>query len=158
MSKGKKHHYEISMVWTGATEGPAKDYHTYSREHRFEAPGKPPLIGSADPAFRGDAGQYNPEELLLAALSGCHMLWYLHLCTAKKITVVSYEDHVEGMMTEEPRAGRFVEATIKPTVTIAAGDDVALAVELHERAHSECFIANSVNFPIHCEPTIQTQD
>ena len=119
MTEGRKHIYAIDMVWTGTEDGPAKGDRGYSREHRFTAPGRPALLGSADPAFRGDASLYNPEELLLAALSGCHMLWYLHLCTTNKITVIAYADHADGVMTKEPSAGRFVEATLHPTVTSA---------------------------------------
>ena len=89
MTEGRKHIYAIDMVWTGAEDGPAIDYRGYSREHRFTAPDKSALPGSANPAFRGDARLYNMEELLLAALSGCHMLWYLHICTDNNITVIA---------------------------------------------------------------------
>ena len=98
MTEGRKHIYAIDMVWTGAEDGPAKDYRGYSREHRFTAPGKPALLSSADPAFRGDASLYNPEELLLAVLSGCHMLWCLHICTCLLYTSPSPRDRQKSRM------------------------------------------------------------
>ena len=144
----------MKTVWSGAAHGPARDYKTYSREHRFEIAGKPPIFGSADSAFWGDASLHNPEDLLVAALSACHMLWYLHLCTAKGVVVTAYEDSAEGIMLEEPRKGRFTEVTLRPLVTITPESDAERARQLHERAHAECFIANSVNFPVRCEPRI----
>lgn len=151
---GSQHHYEAKIVWTGAEAGPAEDVRTFSREHRIEIPGKEPIRGSSDPAFRGDPALHNPEDLLVASLSACHMLWYLALCAAKGITVHAYEDTAEGVMVAEPRNGRFTEVTLRPVVTIGAEDDTALALALHDRAHAECFVANSVNFPVHHDAKI----
>ncbi len=154
MAKGKEHSYTVKTIWSGAEKGLARDYATYSREHRFEIAGKPPIIGSADAAFRGDPARHNPEDLLVASLSACHMLWYLHLCTVKGVAVEAYEDSAEGIMVEEPRGGRFAELTLRPLVTVSADSDAAAAEALHERAHAACFIANSVNFPVRCRPRI----
>ena len=152
----KTHVYRTNVLWTGNTGQGTSDYRGYSRAHEIMAKGKPTLAGSSDPAFRGDPARYNPEELLVASLSTCHMLWYLHLCADAKIVVTSYEDRAEGTMIEtEDGGGRFTEVTLKPAVTIGAGGDLELARTLHERAHHLCFIANSVNFPVRCEPTIQ---
>ncbi len=154
MSEAKTHHYAATVTWEGGGKSEAFDYETYSRSYRTEVDGKPPIPGSSDPSFRGDASRYNPEDLLVAALSACHMLWYLHLCAVKGIVVTAYVDRAEGTMAEAPGKGRFTEVTLHPAVTITADSDPERAAALHERAHAECFVANSVNFPVHCEPQI----
>ena len=124
-----------------------------SRDHRIVAPGRPELAGSSDPAFRGDATRYNPEDLLIASLSSCHMLWYLHLCSAAGIVVQAYRDEAEATMKEdEGGGGRFTAAVLRPVVMLARESDIATALALHEEAHRLCFIANSVNFPVTIEP------
>lgn len=154
MAQGKEHRYAVTTLWSGAAQGPARDYKTYSREYRSEIAGKPALSGSADPAFMGDPALHNPEDLLVASLAACHMLWYLHLCAVKGVVITAYEDRAEGVMVAEPRNGRFTEVVLHPTVTVTPESDQALAASLHERAHAECFVANSVNFPVRCEPKI----
>jgi organic hydroperoxide reductase OsmC/OhrA len=148
-----EHHFAARLVWTGAEHGPTRDYQSYSREYRVEVEGKPPLMGSAHPAFLGDAGKHNPEDLLVAALSACHMLSYLALCVRAGIEVVAYEDQASGLMAIKERKMRFVEVTLAPHVTIAAGD-LEQARALHEKAHEACFIASSVNFPVLTMPTV----
>jgi organic hydroperoxide reductase OsmC/OhrA len=148
-----EHHFAAKLVWTGAAQGPTRDYESYSREYRIEIAGKPPLAGSADPTFRGDAGKHNPEELLVAALSACHLLSYLHACASAGIEVVAYEDEPRGKMAIKDRRMRFAEVTLAPRVTIASGD-LERARSLHEQAHDMCFIANSVNFPVLHTPTV----
>jgi organic hydroperoxide reductase OsmC/OhrA len=151
----KTHRYALSLQWTGASQGPTKSYGSYSREYRVEIPGKPALTGSADPAFRGDPALHNPEDMLLAALSACHMLSYLALCTRERIQAVAYTDAASGVMAEKaPQQVSFTEVVLRPRVTIAAGGDVAKAKALHEEAHRVCFIANSVNFPVRHEAEI----
>jgi len=154
MSDSKQHRYEVRTVWACGPDGPAKTYEGYSRNHSVEIAGKPPIAGSSDPAFRGDASRHNPEDLLVASLSTCHMLWYLHFAVVKGIAVLAYEDNAYGIMAETPRPGRFVEVVLRPRVTIARGGDTTLATKLHERAHAECYVANSVNFPVRHEPSI----
>lgn len=151
---GKTHTYNATIVWTGASEGPTRDYKSFSRAHEIRVDGKPTIAGSSDPGFRGDASRHNPEDLLVVALSTCHMLWYLHLCAVKGVIVTAYEDAAVGTMVEEPHNGRFTDVTLRPTVTITADSDGEKATSLHERAHAECYVANSVNFPVGCEPTI----
>ncbi len=150
----KQHRYQLRVHWSGETRG----YESYSRAHRIAINGKPTISASADPTFLGDADLPNPEDMLLAALSACHMLWYLHLCAVKGVVVTAYEDRAEATMVEAPRAGRFTDVVLRPIVTITAESDETLAHDLHERAHAECFIANSVNFPVRHEPTIQRKD
>ena len=141
------------MRWTGNTGTGTRDYRGYERAHEYSVDGKPVIPGSSDPAFRGDATRYNPEELLVMAISSCHMLWYLHFCADRKIVVTGYVDDATGTMVEDAeRGGYFTEVILRPVVTLEAGSDAALAESLHERAHHFCFVANSVNFPVRCEP------
>jgi organic hydroperoxide reductase OsmC/OhrA len=148
-----EHHYAIRLIWTGAQRGPTRDYQSYSRSYRVDIEGKPPLEGSADQTFRGDPGRHNPEDLLVASLAACHMLSYLHLCASAGIEVVAYEDQARGKMAIKDRRMRFVEVMLAPKVTIAAGD-LERARALHTKAHEDCFIANSVNFPVLNTPTV----
>ncbi|WP_409278495.1 OsmC family protein [Pseudomonas defluvii] len=124
-----------------------------------DVPSKPALLGSADPAFRGDPRRWNPEDMLVASLSACHKLWYLHLCAVNKVNVLEYVDQVQGNMVEGDahRKGHFTEITLRLRVTVSADSDTDLAMRLHEDAHRECFIANSVNFPVSCEAVITVQ-
>jgi organic hydroperoxide reductase OsmC/OhrA len=141
------------MRWTGNTGQGTRDYRGYERSHEYSAEGKPVIPGSSDPVFRGDGTRYNPEELLVMSLSSCHMLWYLHLCAENKIEVVEYVDDAVGKMVETAdTGGHFVDVLLRPAVTLAQGADTALAERLHDRAHHLCFVANSVNFPVRCEP------
>ena len=152
----KQHKYETTVRWTGNLGTGTTDYKGYGRNHEIGAPGKPLIPGSSDPAFRGDAARYNPEDLLVASLSSCHMLWYLHLCAVNKVVVLDYVDNAQGTMEETvDGGGRFLEVTLHPRITIAAGSDLDTAKRLHHDAHEKCFIANSVNFPVGCEPVIR---
>jgi organic hydroperoxide reductase OsmC/OhrA len=153
MSMAQEHHFAAHLVWAGAAEGSTRDYESYSRTWRVEMEGKPPLEGSSDPAFKGDPSRHNPEDLLVAALSACHMLSYLHLCASAGIEVVAYEDQASGIMAIKDRRMRFTEVTLAPRVEVAAGD-LEQARALHEKAHGLCFIANSVNFPVLNMPTV----
>lgn len=156
MSRNKNHIYKTCVEWTGNLGRGTADYRAYSRDHLISAPGRPAIDGSSDPAFRGDAARYNPEDLLVGALSSCHMLWYLHLCSAAGIVVLAYRDEAAGTMAEdEGGGGRFTEAVLRPLATIAKGADPVRAMALHEEAHRFCFIANSVNFPVSVEARVE---
>jgi organic hydroperoxide reductase OsmC/OhrA len=152
-SMAQEHHFAAHLVWAGAAEGSTRDYESYSRAWGVEMEGRPPLEGSADAAFRGDPARHSPEDLLVAALSACHMLSYLHLCASAGIEVVAYEDQASGIMAIKDKRMRFTEVTLAPRVEIIAGD-LEQARALHEKAHSLCFIANSVNFPVLNMPTV----
>jgi len=154
----RAHEYRTNLTWTGATAGPTASYATYSREYVVEIDGKPPLRGSADPLFRGDGALHNPEDLLVAALSGCHLLSYLALAARAGVHVVAYEDRAHGTMVLEGGGGRFTEVVLRPRVTIAAGGDEALARRLHDQAHAGCFIAASMNFPVRHVPEVQVAE
>ena len=152
---GRQHSYHVNVTWTGNTGSGTSNYRSYERSYDVSADGKPVIAGSSDPAFRGDRSRWNPEELLVAALSACHKLSYLHLCAVAGIVVLEYVDHAEGTMEELPEgSGRFTQVTLRPQVKIAAGVEARKAHDLHESAHAKCFIANSVNFPVICEPTV----
>ena len=155
------HSYAVSVTWQGNRGTGTSDYKSYGREHLVTAEGKPSIEGSADRAFRGSVQRWNPEELLLAALSQCHLLSYLHVAASHGIVVTDYVDAASGVMEQtHDGGGHFTSATLRPTVTISAegtaenADDlVALAQSLHEEASKKCFIAASVNFPVGHLPT-----
>ena len=151
------HLYPIRMTWTGNTGTGTAHYRDYERTHEYSVPGKPAIPGSSDPAFRGDATRYNPEELLVMSLSSCHMLWYLHLCAEAGVVVTEYVDDAVGTMVEVAETGgHFTEVVLRPVATLRASSDAALAASLHERAHHLCFVANSVNFPVRCLPRFRS--
>ncbi len=145
----RNHTYDARLVWQGNRGDGTARYAGYGRDYRVTFDGKPGIDGSADPAFRGDAAKLNPEELLVAALSACHMLTYLALCARARLRVVAYEDHASGVMVEDGRGGgRFESVELRPRVVVADPSEIAPARELHERAHELCFIAASCNFPV----------
>ena len=159
MASSKKHCYTVQVRWTGNLGQGTSGYRAYERAHEISAGGKPIIPGSSDPAFRGNPSRYNPEELLVASLSACHMLWYLHLCADAKIVVTEYVDDASGTLVETPNGGgHFTSVVLKPTVTVKAGSDTTRAEQLHERAHDLCFIARSVNFPVRCAPRIRDEE
>lgn len=151
----EKHIFTCRLVWTGAEKGTITDYETYSREHRVEFDGKPALVASAAPPFRGDPSLHNPEDLLMAALTCCHFLSYVAFCARSGVHVIDYEDRATGTMEKVDRVVRFTEVVLRPRVTITPGSDLMKARALHARAHASCFIANSVNFPVRHEPVIE---
>lgn len=168
----KTHTYDVGVRWTGNRGDGTASYTSYDRSHEVRVAGKAVIQGSSDPAFRGDVSRYNPEELLVAALSACHMLTYLHLCSDAGVVVTAYEDAARGVMREaaDGAGGQFEEVVLRPVVTVAvptggrdgvaAGDVDAserlsrLAEQLHARAHELCFVARSVNFTVRCEPSV----
>ncbi len=152
----QQHTYALTVAWTGDLGSGTSAYDAYSRDHLVRVGSKPAIEASSDPAFRGDPARHNPEELFVASLASCHMLWYLQLCATSRIVVTSYVDDAVGTMQEEKNgSGRFVDVLLRPRVSIGASGDPALATRLHEEAHRYCFIANSVNFPVRCEPVIE---
>jgi organic hydroperoxide reductase OsmC/OhrA len=153
----RDHTYTVTVTWTGNTGSGTSAYRAYGRAHEIGAQGKPSIPGSSDPAFRGDPARYNPEEMLVGSLSSCHMLWYLHLASEAGIAVQAYQDIAEGVMIEDAGGGgRFQEVVLQPEITVPPGTDLVQADTLHKLAHARCFIANSVNFPVRCEPVFLT--
>jgi organic hydroperoxide reductase OsmC/OhrA len=155
---GKEHHYSLSLVWTGNKGEGTSHYRAYDRDHLISGKDKPELAASSDPAFRGNPSRYNPEELLVAALSSCHMLSYLHLCAVNKVVVVDYRDKPEGTMEEtSDGGGHFTVVILRPVITVAEEAMVEKARELHHPASKLCFIANSCNFPVRHEPEVRVE-
>ena len=150
-----EHRYRLRSTWTGDRGTGTSGYRDYDRAVVIEVPGKPDLLASADKPFRGDPTRWNPEDLLLAALSECHLLSYLHACVQAGVTVVGYTDDASGVMIEDGRGGgSFREVVLRPHVVVADESMVDAATSAHAKAHEWCFIANSVNFPVRHEPTI----
>lgn len=149
----RTHHYRATVTWTGNRGEGTRTYRAYSRDTEVSGEGKPAILASSEPLFRGDAARWSAEELLVAALAQCHMLWFLHLSAEAGITVVAYADSPEGTMVEhQDGSGEFQDATLHPRVTLEDPGRAAEAARLHQRAHELCFIARSVNFPVRCEP------
>ena len=153
-----QHQYNLTIKWTGNTGTGTKDYRSYDRDYTIYAENKAEILSSADPTFRGDNTKYNPEELLVASLSGCHMLSYLHLCAVAGIVVVEYSDNATGMMKQtSDGGGHFTEVTLYPQVVITDETMIDQANALHHKASKLCFIANSCNFPVHHKPNCVTK-
>jgi uncharacterized cupin superfamily protein/organic hydroperoxide reductase OsmC/OhrA len=149
--------YEATVTWTGNTGSGTRTYTSYERSHVVSGAGKPDILCSSSAVFRGDPKRYSPDDLLIAALAACHMLWYLHLASDAGLVVVSYQDNASGTLRETTSSGgKFSHAQLRPRICLAAGNDsdLARARALHTEAHRLCFIANSVNFPVACEPEI----
>lgn len=148
------HEFQITTRWTGNLGTGTSGYRAYGRDHEIGGVGKlQPIPGSSDPVFHGDGRRYNPEELLIASLSGCHMLWYLHLCADAGIVVVDYSDAASGTMhIGQDGSGEFTRVTLRPRVTITDASKIAAANALHGEAHAMCFIARSVKFPVEHQP------
>jgi organic hydroperoxide reductase OsmC/OhrA len=158
---GRDHHYKVEIEWTGDRGTGTSSYTAYDRDHLIIDPeaARPSITGSSDPAFRGANDRWNPEQLLLAAISSCHQLAYLHLCAVNKVVVRAYLDRAEGWMSEDSSGGgRFTRAVLRPQVTIAAGSDADKARALHHDAGRACFIAASLNFAVEHEPQIIVAD
>ena len=149
----KIHTYNIAIEWTGNRGRGTSEYRGYDRDHKISAENKIIIEASSDPSFLGDRKKYNPEELFVASLSSCHMLWYLHICSDNGIVVVEYTDQAIGTMQEGKASGRFIEVVLQPLVKITDRNFIEKANQLHEEAHRNCFIANSCNFPVGHKPT-----
>lgn len=150
----RTHTYNVNIAWTGNTGSGTATPNGYSKNHEIRAAGRPVIEASSDPAFAGDPDRYNPEELLVAALSECHMLWFLSRCAKHGVTVTVYEDDPIGTMVEQrDGGGEFTNVTLHPRITLAHEADETLLTRLHEESHHLCFIARSVNFPVEVEAT-----
>ena len=148
------HTYTLALQWTGNTGEGTAHYRSYKRTHTVEIAHKAPMLCSSDTAFRGDADLYNPEDLLVASIAGCHMLWYLHLCADKGVLVTTYSDQPVGtLLIDAQGVGRFSEVHLDPKVKVADASMITQALELHQQAHHFCFIANSCNFPVLHHPS-----
>ena len=153
----KEHHYHTTLRWTGNTGNGTASYRGYERAHRISVEGKPEIACSSDPTFRGDRLKYNPEEMFLASLSSCHMLWFLHVSSEAGVIVQEYTDLAKGVMLEtDDGNGRFKEVILHPHVKVREEWMMEKVNELHDKAHHFCFIANSCNFPVRHEGVCET--
>ena len=156
-SDKKLHVYSAHLVWEGNIGHGTANYMDYGRRYRIRIEGKPDLIGSSNPLFLGDGALHDPEDLFVAALSSCHMLSYLALCSRSKINVLRYQDRANGTLRMTPDGGgKFESVTLEPLVTIAGGCDEKLAMKLHDKAHKQCFIASSVSIPVHHNAVVRS--
>lgn len=152
----KTHSYAVTLRWTGNLGTGNATYRGYARDHEISGDGKATIAGSSDPAFRGDPSRWNPEELFIASVAGCHKLWYLHLCLDAGIVVEDYVDYATGEMAEHPDgSGEITSVMLRPEVTISAESDAELAAAIHGKVGAICFIARSVKCEIHHEPVIR---
>jgi organic hydroperoxide reductase OsmC/OhrA len=154
----KIHEYTLEMRWTGNKGSGTFDYRSYERNHEVEGKGKPIILMSSDPSFRGDKTRYNPEETFLASVSSCHMLWYLHLCSDAGVIVISYIDNPIGIMEEfGDGRGKFTKIILRPQVRVTQEWMMKKALELHHKANEYCFVANSLNFEVEhkCEIALE---
>ncbi len=155
MDVRRTHRYDLMVSWTGDRGTGTSGYRDYGREHLVTADGRPMIDGSSDPVFHGDKARWNPELELVAALSQCHLLSYLHVCAAAGVVVTAYEDAPYGLMAETTDGGgHFTEVVLRPLVTVTSAEMTEAAMRLHADAHRKCFIASSVNFPVRHEPTV----
>ncbi len=153
------HSYAVHVEWQGNRGTGTSGYREYGRQHEVTAAGKHAIEGSADRTFHGDRERWNPEELLLAALSQCHMLSYLHVAAKHGVVVVEYTDDAVGTMTTDAAGGgHFTSATVRPRVVVADANQITLADSLHAEAAKLCFIAASVNFVVKHEPVARAAD
>jgi organic hydroperoxide reductase OsmC/OhrA len=144
-----QHKFQVTTRWTGNLGTGTSAYAAYSRNHEISAPGKATHIEGSSAVKRGDHSRYNPEELLIGALSACHMMWVLHLCSDAGIIVTEYADDAVGEMAEHPDgSGEFTRVLLRPRMTISDGSRVEEAKKLHDRAHHVCCLARSMNFPV----------
>jgi len=149
----KEHDFNSRIEWTGNRGDGTRSYKGYDRTWQIATPGKPLIQCSNDPLLGGDPTLPNPEDLLLSALSACHMLWYLHLASAAGIVVTAYADDPVGVGESTPDgAGRYVRAVLRPKITVEEGADLQRAEAIHHEIHRVCFIARSVNFPVTYAP------
>lgn len=153
----KEHQYNATITWTGNKGEGTTNYKAYDRSHIISINNKPDIQASSDAPFLGDITKHNPEDMLLASLSTCHMLWYLHLCADKGIVVTSYKDEATGIMIQTEKGGHFTSVILNPQVTITDSLRIEEANKLHTIANQYCFIANSVNFPVHHKPVCSVQ-
>lgn len=151
------HTYTLNNTWTGNTGNGTAAVRGYERSHTVSIAGKPDQHLTTDNPLVGDKTRLNPEDLLVTALSSCHLMSYLYLCALEGLVVTAYEDKATGIMIEKSLGGgSFSEVTLRPAVTIADATQKERAIELHRKAHDICYIANSVNFPVYCVPEIRT--
>jgi organic hydroperoxide reductase OsmC/OhrA len=152
-----EHKYKLTAKWHGNKGTGTSGLRDYDRSHTVSIANKPELHLTTDNPAVGDKTKLNPEALLVTAISSCHMLSYLYVCALEGVIVTDYVDHATGTMIEhEAGGGQFKEVTLNPEVTVQDASMIEKALELHHKAHEICYIANSVNFEVLCNPSCTT--
>ena len=145
------HSHKVTIRWhrDGKDFTPAG----YSRDHEWLFEGGESLRASAAPAYKGNPDLTDPEQAFTAALSSCHMLTFLYLAAVKGFVVDQYSDDAEGFLGKTERGMAMTRVVLRPAVTFAEpGPDSDTLAKLHDQAHHDCFIANSVTTQIDVEP------
>lgn len=141
--------HKVTLNWK--SDGSEFNYKTYTRNHTWDFSGRVQVNASAAEDYLGDPDQVDPEQAYVASLSSCHMLTFLAICAMKKITVTSYIDHATGYL-EKGESGRpvLMRVDLHPDIVFGEGERPCREelIELHDRAHHECFLANSVRTEI----------
>lgn len=151
------HTYKLTTIWHGNKGTGTSGLKDYDRSHTVSIHGKPDLFLTTDNPAVGDKSKLNPEDLLVSAISSCHMLSYLYVCAMEGIVITSYTDAATGIMIEkESGGGSFKEVTLNPVCEVADESMIKKAIELHHKAHEICYIANSVNFEVKCSPSCKS--
>lgn len=143
------HIFKATLNWKPKEGENTQNPRNYTRDHEVKITDKKLLQLSAAKSFRGDTNLLNPEDLLLSAITSCHMMSYLYVCSQNQVEILSYSDNSEGILEVVGDGGSFERVDLNPVVTIKNPKDIELAKELHTKANELCFIANSCNFPIH---------
>lgn len=147
------HTYRSRLSWAGST---GVGYDAYDRTHRVATPpADGELVVTSDPSFLGKPELRNPEQLLLAAASSCQLLSFLAIAANSRVDVLAYEDDAEAIMPEAPRPVRITRITLRPKIVVAPGADLDRVRRLVDKAHHECYIANTINAEIVIEPLIE---
>jgi len=147
------HLFEGSLRWTGsASEVNGKL--ALARAFRVEFAGKAPIEGSSPAVFNGDDSRHNPETLMVASLMACHHLTYVAVCERSGVKLTGYTDRASGTLAIKDGKMRMVEVVLRPRVTVADATQLERARELHDKAHANCFMSNSVNFEVKVEPDV----
>jgi organic hydroperoxide reductase OsmC/OhrA len=149
--------YQATIDWE--RDGAAFVDNRYSRGHHWEFDGGTRVPASASPHVVplpcSVAAAVDPEEAFVAALASCHMLWFLSLAAKRGYVVDRYRDTAVGRMGRNAEGKlAMLDVTLRPAVAFGGANrpDTAAVAELHDAAHAECFIANSVKTRVHCEP------
>ena len=143
------HRYPLTLSWTGNSLEAG-----YNRIATLSNDLKPSIPVSSAPEFSGDPASWNPEDLLGSALATCHMLTFLALCAKARVEVVGYEDHAESVLDTVDKVTRITQVHLRPVIRVPRGTSMAKVVELFEKSHKYCFVANSITCQAVLEPRV----
>jgi len=140
--------FEGTLRWHGQPADLAFTYDTLNRSTTMSFAGGASIDASAPSVYKGDDSKPNPETLMLASLMQCHFLTFMAVASKSGATVLSYSDRASGRLAMKDGRIRYVEVTLHPKVALADPAHAAKLASFHEKAHANCFMANSVNFPV----------